>query len=282
MKARLKAMKLKLEPADLVANILVVFLAVLNLFPFYWMLTSSLKTSAGIFKMPPDWFPTTFYYQNYLELFTGQPILRWAFNSILVSVATTLLVVACSSMAAYSLSKLRFMGRNVVFAVVVLSLMIPKEIFIVPLFKIVLALDWSDNYWGMIFPNVATCFGVFMLKGFFDSVPDSLRESGKLDGAGEFTIFLRLILPIVKPGIGALFILNFVQVWNNYLWQMLMARSKNMMTLQVGIASLMQDINPNFAYKMAGACMAALPMLVIFIFFQKYFTKGISLGAVKE
>lgn len=282
MKARLKAMKLKLEPADLVANILVVLLAVLNLFPFYWMLTSSLKTSAGIFKMPPDWFPTTFYYQNYLELFTGQPILRWAFNSILVSVATTLLVIACSSMAAYSLSKLRFMGRKVVFAVVVLSLMIPKEIFIVPLFKIVLALDWSDNYWGMIFPNVATCFGVFMLKGFFDSVPDSLRESGKLDGAGEFTIFLRLILPIVKPGIGALFILNFVQVWNNYLWQMLMARSKNMMTLQVGIASLMQDINPNFAYKMAGACMAALPMLIIFIFFQKYFTKGISLGAVKE
>ena len=151
-----------------------------------------------------------------------------------------------------------------------------------PLFKIVLALEWSDTYWGTIFPNAATCFGVFMLKGFFDSVPDSLRESGKLDGASEFTIFLRLIMPIVKPGIGALFILNFVQVWTNYLWQMLMARSKKMMTLQVGIASLMQDINPNFAYKMAGACIAALPMLLIFIFFQKYFTKGITIGAVKE
>ena len=282
MRSLWKKGRLKLEIADLLANLFVVFLATLNLFPFYWMITSSIKTSAGIFKMPPDWFPASFYYQNYVELFTGQPVVRWTFNSIFISISNTLLVIVCSSMAAYALSKLNFPGKRAVFAVVVLSLMIPKEIFIVPLFKIVLALEWSDTYWGTIFPNAATCFGVFMLKGFFDSVPDSLRESGKLDGASEFTIFLRLIMPIVKPGIGALFILNFVQVWNNYLWQMLMARSKKMMTLQVGIASLMQDINPNFAYKMAGACIAALPMLLIFIFFQKYFTKGITIGAVKE
>lgn len=282
MRLRSKKGRLNLEMADLCVNVCVILVAVLNLFPFYWMITSSFKTSAGIFKMPPDWFPTSFYYQNYIDLFTGQPVVRWAVNSVFISVSNTILVILCSSMAAYALSKLDFPGRKVVFAVVVLSLMIPKEIFIVPLFKIILALEWSDTYWGTIFPNVATCFGVFMLKGFFDSVPDSLRESGKLDGASEFTIFLRLIMPIVKPGVGALFILNFVQVWNNYLWQMLMARSKNMMTLQVGIASLMQDINPNFAYKMAGACIAALPMLLIFLSFQKYFTKGITIGAVKE
>lgn len=276
-----KYRRIKMEWPDLAANLIVVLLALLNLFPFYWMITSSFKTSSGIFKMPPDWFPTVFYYQNYIDLFTGQPILRWAFNSILVSVCTTLLVIVCSAMAAYAVSMLDFPGKKIVFAVVIFSLMIPKEIFIVPLFRIVQAFHWSDSYLGMILPNVATCFGVFMLKGFFDTVPESIRESGKLDGANEFVIFLRLILPIVRPGIGALFILNFVQVWNNYLWQMLIARSKNMMTLQVGIASLMMDINPNFAYKMAGAVIAALPMLLMFLFFQKYFTKGITVGAVK-
>lgn len=281
MKRGKAAKRIRMERADLAANIVVILLAVLNLFPFYWMITSSFKTSAGIFKMPPDWFPTTFRFQNYLDLITGQPALRWALNSIIVSVGTTLLVIVCSTMAAYAISMLQFPGKKIVFTVVVFSLMIPKEIFIVPLFKIVLALDWSDSYLGMILPNVATCFGVFMLKGFFDTVPESLRESGKLDGANEFTIFFRLILPIVKPGIGALFILNFVQVWNNYLWQMLIARSKDMMTLQVGVASLMMDINPNFAYKMAGAVIASIPMLVMFLMFQKYFTKGITLGAVK-
>ena len=270
------------EPIDVVCNVLVTLGAILNLFPFYWLITSSFKTSAGIFKMPPEWFPSTFNYQNYVDLFVGQPALRWAFNSIVVSLFSTLLVVAFSSMAAYAFAKLDFKGKDILYAFFIGSLMIPKEIFIVPLFQIILHLDWSDSYMGMIWPNVATAFGVFLLKGFFETVPDSIRESGKLDGANEFTVFLKLVVPIVKPGIGALFILNFVNVWNDYLWQMLIARSKEMMTLMVGTASLMVEINPNFAYKMAGATVACLPMLIIFILFQSYFTKGITLGAVKE
>ncbi len=278
MKKKLKHM----EPFDLILNILVCLGAVLNLFPFYWLITSSFKTSAGIFKMPPEWFPSTFHYKNYIDLFVGQPAFRWAFNSIWVSVVTTLLVVTCSSLAAYAFSKLEFKGKNILFALFIGALMIPKEIFIVPLFQIILKFNLSDSYMGMILPNVATTFGVFLLKGFFDSVPDSIRESGRLDGAKEMTIFIKLIMPIVKPGIGALFILNFVNVWNDYLWQMLIARSKDMMTLMVGTASIMQEISPNYAYKMAGATVASLPMLLIFIFFQRYFTKGITMGAVKE
>ncbi len=278
MKKKLKHM----EPFDLILNILVCLGAVLNLFPFYWLITSSFKTSAGIFKMPPEWFPSTFHYKNYIDLFVGQPAFRWAFNSILVSVVTTLMVVICSSLAAYAFSKLEFKGKNILFAFFIGALMIPKEIFIVPLFQIILKFNLSDSYMGMILPNVATTFGVFLLKGFFDSVPDSIRESGRLDGAKEMTIFIKLIMPIVKPGIGALFILNFVNVWNDYLWQMLIARSKDMMTLMVGTASIMQEISPNYAYKMAGATVASLPMLLIFIFFQRYFTKGITMGAVKE
>ncbi|MCU6745383.1 MULTISPECIES: carbohydrate ABC transporter permease [Suilimivivens] len=275
--------KLKhMEPLDLFVNILVLLYAIVNLFPFYYLITSSFKSSAEIFKMPPDWWPKTFRYQNYVDLFKGQPAFRWAFNSFLVALTTTLLVVLCSSLAAYSVSKLRFKGRMLIYAVFIGALMIPKEIFIVPLFQIITKLDLSDTYSGMILPNVASTFGVFLLKGFFDTVPDSIRESGKLDGASEFKIFATLIIPIVKPGIGALFILNFVNIWNDYLWQMLIARSKDMMTLMVGTASIMQEISPNYGYKMAGAAVAAIPMLIIFMIFQRYFTAGITMGSVKE
>lgn len=271
-----------MEPLDKFVNVLVTLYAIINLFPFYYLITSSFKTSAAIFKMPPDWWPKTFRYQNYVDLFKGQPALRWAANSFLVASVTTILVVICSSMAAYAISKVRFKGKNILYAVFIGALMIPKEIFIVPLFQIITNLNLSDTYAGMIFPNVASTFGVFLLKGFFDTVPDSIRESGKLDGASEFRIFAELVMPIVKPGIGALFILNFVNIWNDYLWQMLIARSKNMMTLMVGTASIMQEISPNYGYKMAGAAVASVPMLIIFLFFQRYFTSGITMGAVKE
>lgn len=270
------------DKLDLVVNILVFLMAIVNLFPFYYLLTNSVKNSAAIFKMPPDWWPKTFQYKNYVDLFKGQPAFRWALNSFVVALITTLLVVLCASLAAYGCSKLPFTGRGVVYAFFIGALMIPKEIFIVPLFRIITKFDLVDTYAGMILPNVASTFGVFLLKGFFDTVPDSIRESGKLDGAGEFTVFRKLVMPIVKPGIGALFILNFVNIWNDYLWQMLVARSKNMMTLMVGTASIMQEISPNYGYKMAGAAVASVPMLIIFICFQRYFTSGITMGAVKE
>jgi multiple sugar transport system permease protein len=274
--------KKKKEKIDIIFNGLVIVFAVLNLFPLYWLFTSSLKNSSDVVKMPPDWFPKTFTLSNYVDVFNNQPALRWAFNSIFVSLFSTIALIIVSCLAAYAFSKLKFKGKNVIFIIFISSLMVPKEVMIVPLFRIIQDLGMVNTLSGMIWPNVATAFGVFMLKGFFDSIPDSLRESAKIDGAREFTIFYKIMLPMVKPGIGALFILNFVQVWNDYLWQLVVGQEENSKTLMVGIATLMQDLNPNFAYKMAGATVAAVPMLLIFIFFQRYFTSGISIGAVKE
>lgn len=282
MSSAKKTRGLKSEGFDIASNVLVTVFAVLNLFPLYWLVASSFKSSAAIYKMPPDWIPNPVRLDNYLELFRGQPALRWLANSVAVSLAATLIVVATSSLAAYAFAKLRFKGRDAIFLILVSSIMVPKEVFIVPLFRIMIALRWTDTYWAMIVPTAATCFGVFLLKGFFQSIPDSIRESGKIDGANEIIIFRRLILPIAKPGITALFILNFVNVWNDYLWQLLNASSKDMKTLMVGVASLMVEINPNFGYKMAGATVAAIPMIVIFIAFQRFFTRGITIGAVKE
>ncbi|MBE9388718.1 carbohydrate ABC transporter permease [Vagococcus salmoninarum] len=271
-----------MEKMDLISNIVVTILAIASLLPLFWLLTNAFKTSADIYKMPPDILPKTFYLGNFAELFKNQPALRWTFNSFFVSFVTTFLSVVISSAAAYAFAKLKFKGSKVLYMFFIASLMIPKETFIVPLFKIVVAFDWVDTYQSLIIPNLAMCFGVFMLKSFFESIPDSIRESAKLDGASEWTIFWKLMLPIAKPGVGALFILNFVTFWNDYLWQLLMARSKEMNTLTVGVAGLMQEINPNLGLKVAGATIAALPMIIIFIVFQKYFTKGMTAGAVKE
>jgi multiple sugar transport system permease protein len=274
--------KKKRETVDILANVIIIFFAVLNLFPLYWLFTSSLKNSSDVLKMPPDWFPKSPTFSNYVDVFQNQPALRWTFNSIYVSLVSTIAVIIVSSLAAYAFSKLNFKGKNIIYIIFISSLMVPKEVMIVPLFRIIQNFDMVNSLNGMIWPNVATAFGVFLLKGFFDTIPDSLREAARIDGAGEFYTFYKIILPIVKPGIGALFILNFVQVWNDYLWQLVVGQDENSKTLMVGIASLMQDLNPNFAYKMAGATVAAVPMLLIFIFFQKYFTKGLSIGAVKE
>lgn len=271
-----------MEKFDIVSNAIITLFAVLNLFPLYWLFTSSLKNSSDVVKMPPDWWPKTITFSNYVDIFQNQPALRWTFNSIYVSGVTTILVIVIGSMAAYAFSKINFKFSNLIYIIFISSLMIPKEIMIVPLFRIVQNFHMVNAYGGMIWPNVAGAFGVFLLKGFFDTTPNALREAARIDGASEWRTFTRIMLPIVKPGIGALFILNFVQVWNDYLWQLVVGQEKLMKTLMVGTATLMQDLNPNFAYKMAGATVAAIPMLIIFVLFQRYFTSGITAGAVKE
>ncbi|MFJ7647579.1 carbohydrate ABC transporter permease [Lysinibacillus sp. NPDC097279] len=276
-----KKNKRKREKIEIVTNCIVIFFAVLSLFPLYWLVTSSLKNSADVVKMPPDWFPKSLNFSNYVDVFNNQPALTWTYNSLFVALMSTFALIVVSSLAAYAFSQLKFKGKNVIFIIFISSLMIPKEVMIVPLFRIIQDFNMVNTLSGMIWPNVATAFGVFLLKGFFDTIPDSLREAAKIDGASEFRIFYKIMLPLVKPGIGALFILNFVQVWNDYLWQLVVGQDVNSKTLMVGIATLMQDLNPNFAYKMAGATVAAIPMLLIFIFFQKYFTKGITIGADK-
>lgn len=274
--------KKKMEKFDIVSNVIIFLFAILNLFPLYWLFTSSLKNSSDVVKMPPDWWPTSITFSNYVDIFRDQPALKWAFNSFYVSGLSTLIVIIIGSMAAYAFSKIDFKGKNIIFIIFISSLMIPKEIMMVPLFRIIQDFGMVNTYNGMIWPNVAGAFGVFLLKGFFDTTPGALREAARIDGASEWKIFTRIMIPIIKPGIGALFILNFVQVWNDYLWQLVVGQEKGMKTLMVGTATLMQDLNPNFAYKMAGATVAAIPMLVIFLLFQRFFTSGMTAGAVKE
>lgn len=271
-----------MEPYDLISNIIVLIAALLFLLPLFWLITNAFKYSTEIYRVPPTIIPERFTLANMKELFDNQPTFRWVFNSFIVSSGTAALSVLFSGLAAYGFAKLPIKGRNVLFVIVISSIMVPKETFIVPLFEVIIDLNWINTYSSMIVPNLATGFGTFMLFSFFAAIPDSIRESAKMDGAGEWLIFRKLMLPLVKPGLGALFILNFVTAWNDYLWQLLMARSKDMQTLNVGVAALQQSVNPNLGLRVAGAAVAALPMIVVFLMFQKYFVAGATEGAVKE
>lgn len=277
----LKKLK-QMDTYDLVTNIIVFIGALAFLLPLFWLISNTFKFSPEIYRTPPTIIPERFTLRNLEDLFRNQPTIRWVWNSFIVSFSTGLLSVLFSSLAAYGFAKLKIKGKSVLFILVISSIMIPKETFIVPLFEIIVDLNWVDTYASMIVPNLATGFGTFMLYAFFDSIPDSIRESAKIDGATEFTIFRKLMLPIAKPGVAALFILNFVSTWNDYLWQLLMGRTESMQTLNVGVASLQQSISPNIGLRVAGAAIAALPMIIVFVIFQKYFVAGATAGAVKE
>lgn len=280
----MKKNKLRVKRVTIGEQILLViitFSAILNLFPLYWLISNTFKYHHQIFKMPPDWFPAQFTLENYVQVFATTNAPRWLLNSMLVSTVGTVLIVFLSAMAAYAFAKLEFRGRNLLFTLFVGTLMIPKECYTVPLFVLMRDLKLFNTYASMILPMVALPFGTFLLKSFFEAIPNEVRESAKIDGAGEWKIFTQIILPMAKAGIGALFIMRFVAVWNDYLWQLLMAKQDEMKTIMVGIASLMEDSGPNYGVKLTGSSVSAIPMILVFLAFQKYFTRGISVGAVK-
>lgn len=252
--------KIKREKYDIGANIIVIFFAICSLFPLYWLVTSSFKNSVDVVKMPPDWFPKSFTLSNYVDVFNNQPAFKWAYNSIVVSLVATLALLIVSAMAAYAFSKLRFKGKNIIFIIFISSLMIPKEVMIVPLFRIIQDFGMVNTLSGMIWPNVATAFGVFLLKGFFDSIPDSLREAAKMDGASEFRIFFTIMLPVGETGswstvyfklcecmerllmaVGCRPIRNFKNVNGRYCY--INARSKSKLCLQNGRCNCRSNSN---------------------------------------
>jgi multiple sugar transport system permease protein len=269
------------SPARLPGNIFLIVCAVLWLFPFYWGITNSFKTEQAMFAMPPEWLPLDWSLRNYEELFRRTSVMRWTLNSVIVSLSTMLLVCLFSSMAGYAFAKIRFVGRNAIFYFMICLMMLPKYVLMVPLFRLMLDFDWFDTYAGLIIPEVAVPFGVFMMRQFMVSIPSELIESARLDGCNEFSVYWRILIPLTTPALAALAIFEFVKSWNDYVWQLIIIKSDAMRTLPLGVATLQSENVVQYGPLMAGATLSALPMILIFVVFQKYFTRGITLGAVK-
>ncbi|MCQ9209454.1 carbohydrate ABC transporter permease [Granulicatella seriolae] len=267
---------------NIISMIILAALTIFFIFPFYWIASGSFKLQDVAIAIPPEWFPMNPTLANYEELL--QPLTgRWFFNSVFVSLMTTLLVCTTASLAGYALAKKRFPGVTLIFTIFVAAMALPKQVILIPLLRFITELGWMDTYQALIIPAIGWPFGIFLMKQFSHSVPTELLESADIDGCGELKKFWHIVLPIVKPGIGALAIFTFIASWNDYFTQLVFTNTETMKTLPLGLASMAQsaEYSLNYGLLMAGALLASLPMITVFLLFQSFFTQGVTVGAVK-
>lgn len=265
---------------DYVVYIFMIILAILFIFPLYWIITGSFKDAAAINAVNPEWFPKNPQLLNYEKLFK-KPAFMWLFNAVFISVMSMLLTCFTAAMAGYALAKKRFVGQKTLFTLLICAMALPKQVVLVPLLKEMSFLGLHDNMWAVILPTVGWPFGIFLLKQFSEGIPTEMLEAVRIDGAGEIQTFFTIVLPMIKPGIGALAIFTFISTWNDYFLQLIMLNSSKVLTISLGIAKLQAENSNDFGLIMAGAALGAVPIVAIFIMFQKYFTQGITMGAVK-
>lgn len=287
--------KQKLTPYRILCIVLLVALAIFFLFPLYWIVTGSVKIPSDIIIKAGEsvrWVPTTISWDNFARLFKTQSQIfpmplafRWLINSVFISLAAMLLTCVTASLAGYALAKKRFWGKGFIFSLFVCAMALPKQVILIPLLSEMSALGLIKSDLGalfaVIFPVVGWPFGVFLMKQFSENIPSSLLEAARIDGAGELKTFTNVALPIIKPGIGALAIFTFINAWNEYPLQLVMLTQNEAKTIALGIAGLQGLMSTDYGLIMAGAALAAIPIIIVFLVFQKYFTQGITMGAVK-
>ena len=284
-------------PYKVISIIILVILAILFLFPLYWIVTGAFKPTTDIYASQPVWWPSEWVTSNFEKLFTKRsaPLfeigalvgptvpaaIRWLVNTVFMSVAAMLLTCITAAMAGYALAKKRFVGRTLLFSLIICAMALPKQGILIPLLKEMSALKLYGSLWAVIFPTVGWPFGVFLMKQFCESVPGEMLEAARIDGASEARTFTQIVVPLIKPGIGALAIFTFINSWNDYFMQLVMLPNSANFTISLGIATLQGESSVDTGLLMSGAALAAVPIIVVFLIFQKYFTQGITMGAVK-
>ena len=292
--------------------VIVFILAFLFTFPLYWIITGSFKTGKEINSTTPVWWPTTWTMKNYEKLMSkfkaplfeltvpfsqyfsedGTPsvavagptvpaAIRWMVNTVWMAVASMLLTCLTASLAGYALAKKRFIGRSLIFTLIVCAMALPKQVILIPLIREMSSLKLYNTMSAVVYPIVGWPFGVFLMKQFAEGIPGEILESARIDGASEIKTFTTIVYPMIKPGVGALAIFTFISSWNDYFMQLIMLSSTKNLTISLGIANMQAENQTDFGLIMAGAAFAAVPIIIVFIIFQKYFTKGITMGAVK-
>jgi len=260
-------------------------LAVLWISPFVWMVSTSLKPAKEVMTRTVEWLPRTIVADNYLKVFES-PIERWMFNSLVVAVVGTALGILLGAMAGYALARMHFPGRNLLFGLLIASLMIPGEMSIIPLFIAFLKIGLINNYAAIILPSIASVISVYIFRQFFMELPQELEDAAMIDGAGRFGMFWRIALPLARAPMIAATILLFTQNWNAFLWPLLVTFSADMKTMPVGLAQYAPVIGTNtqiegFGPAMAGVTLLSIPSLLIFILLQNYFIEGVTRAGIK-
>jgi multiple sugar transport system permease protein len=266
---------------NIIVSIFLAVLALIVLVPVLWIILGTFKPEKEIISYPPTFFPHLLTFENFSIVSKRIKIWRYALNSFIYAGGTTLIAMFVNSLAGYVYARFKFKGKNICFLLTLATMMIPFQVIMVPLFLIVFKLGMYDTYWGLIVPRIAVATSIFMMRAAFTGLPKELEDAGRIDGLSEFGIYLRIMLPQVKPALICLFILSFNGSWNDLLWPMLAASSTNMRTLANGLALFVGEYTVQYGAAFAGTVISLLPMLLLYIFGQKYFVQGMASSGLK-
>ena len=267
------------DPRKILVWTLVALGGLVMIMPFAFMISTSLKGRGEVYDL--RLVPLAPTLENYAYLFRETKFVRWFLNSFSIASVSTISVLFFDSLAGYVLCKYRFKGRQLVFLAILSTLMIPTEMLVIPWYVMSKNMGWLDTYWGIMFPGMITGFGVFLMKQFFETVPDALIDAACIDGLGEFRIFWEVALPLVTPALSALAIFTFLGSWTAFLWPLIVTNSSSNYTVPVGLASFSGEFSTEWNMIMTGAAVATIPTLVVFILLQKYIIRGVILSGVK-
>jgi multiple sugar transport system permease protein len=261
---------------------LLIVVAGITLAPLFWMVSASFMPTGQSSTFPPPFFPRQFTLEHYASLFTRLNLARYLFNSAFLALSVTGISLIVNSMAGYAFAKYRFRGRDPLFKMLIASMVIPAQVTMLPLFLMLNKIGVINTYIGVIIPGMASIFGIFLIRQFALSIPDSLIEAARMDGASDFRIYRSLILPLCKPVLITLSIFTFMGTWNDFLWPLIVMTDDSMYTLPVALANLSLEHVQDTELMMAGSVMTILPVLLLFVVLQKYYISGIMTSGLKE
>jgi multiple sugar transport system permease protein len=251
------------------------------LLPFYWMVVASLKTNNDVFTVPIKWLPDPVVWRNYADIWQRSDMTTWLRNTLLLSVVVTTLQVLTGSFAAYGFARVRFPGRNLLFLAYVGTLAVPWQSYMIPQFILMSKLQLSNTLWSIVAIQAFGAFGVFLMKQFYETIPEELSESARVDGLSEFGIYRRIMLPLARPALASLALITFVTTWNDYVGPLIYLRSPELRTIQLGLNTFISQYNAEHALIMTGSVLSVLPVAVIFLLGQRYFVEGIATTGLK-
>jgi multiple sugar transport system permease protein len=259
-----------------------IVLALIVVLPLVWILLTSFKTDGDAIRNPYSALPNPFAFDAYATIANGQqPVFRWFLNSLAAAALQSAIILVTASLAAYALARLEFVGKRIVFGLIVATLLVPPVIFLIPNYLIVQNLGWLDSIWAITIPGAASAFGVFFLRQFFIGLPAEIEEAARIDGAGDLRIFLQIVIPLARPALATLAVLSFLANWNDFLWPVYVLLSPENLTLQPGLSQLQGAYSTHFAIVMAGAVVASVPVLILFFFAQKQIVESVATSGVK-
>lgn len=267
----------KISKGKVLGTLVTAILAVIWLIPFAWATVTALKNETEAAAAPITWLPASgFTLDAFTEVLSAGNLPTWTWNSLFTSACITVVTLVISALCAYALSRIDFKGRKMLMAVIVGSIIIPPPVLIIPLFYQMLALNLIDTYWAIILPQVLHPAMVYVLKKFFDQIPRELEEAAVMDGAGRVRVFLQIVLPLSKPIMSAVAIFVFINAWNNFLWPFIATNETSLLTLPVGLQTIESAFGIQYAQNMASALLAALPLIIVFLFFQRQIIRGVA------